>query len=164
MPEMFRCMAPRVPRCALLLALALVACESVQTTRSGEVGVARKQTMSVLVSPQQVDQAAQQQYVELTRAADAKGELNRDPLQAERVRTIVRRVIPHTRVFRDDAPGWAWEVNVISAPAINAWCMPGGRSLSTRASSRSCKSPMTNWPRSSGMKLRTHCASTRASA
>ena len=127
MPEMFRCMAPRVPRCALLLALALVACESVQTTRGGEVGVARKQTMSVLVSPQQVDQAAQQQYVELTRAADAKGELNRDPLQAERVRTIVRRVIPHTRVFRDDAPGWAWEVNVISAPAINAWCMPGGK-------------------------------------
>lgn len=111
-----------------VIALAITGCQSVQTTRGGTVGVDRKQQMGVLTpSPQQVDQAARQQYVQVLGEADKKGALNRDARQAERVRAIARRLIPHTSVFRDDAPGWNWEVNVIDSDQANAWCMPGGK-------------------------------------
>ena len=111
---------------AALAASALLAgCQTVQTTRGGTVGVDREQRM--FVSASQVDGAAREQYAAVLKQSTQKGELNRDPAQTERVRRISQRLIPHTAVFRDDAPGWKWEVNVITSPQVNAWCMPGGK-------------------------------------
>jgi predicted Zn-dependent protease len=106
-------------------AVALGGCQTVQTTRGGTVGVEREQRM--FVSAQQVDSAARQQYAAVLKESNQKGQLNRDPAQVERVRRISDRLIPHTAVFRDDAPKWKWEVNVISSSQVNAWCMPGGK-------------------------------------
>ena len=47
--------------------------------------------------------------------------------QVQRVRAIAQRLIPQTRVFRQDAPGWAWEANVLTSKDVNAWAMPGGK-------------------------------------
>jgi predicted Zn-dependent protease len=100
-------------------------CQSVQTTRGGEVGVNRSQSM--LVSAQEVDAAAKQQYAQILDQAQKKGTLNRDPAMTERVRRIAQRLIPQTAVFRDDAPRWQWEINVLTSEEVNAWCMPGGK-------------------------------------
>jgi predicted Zn-dependent protease len=112
----------------LLLAAALAACQTVQTTRGGAVGVEREQKLSPLApSVAQVDSAARQQYGQIKNEAANKGLLNRDPAQTQRVRTIAARLIPQTQVFRDDARNWQWEVIVLSSPQVNAWCMPGGK-------------------------------------
>ena len=109
--------------CALLVIAA--GCSTVQTTAPGAVGVDRKQQM--LLSSQQVDQAAAQAYAKELSKAREQGVLNRNAQQVERVRRIANRLIPQTRVFRPDAVNWNWEVNVQSTKDLNAYCMPGGR-------------------------------------
>jgi len=110
---------------ALGLSVSIAGCQSVQTTRGGEVGVERRQTM--LVSSAEVDAASKQQYAQILEEAQKKSTLNRDPATTDRVRKIAQRLIPHTAVFRDDAPRWQWEVNVLTSTDVNAWCMPGGK-------------------------------------
>lgn len=125
---MNRIIKRRIAWGAFTAALVITGCTTVETTRGGAVGVDRKQQMSVLTpSPQQVDAAAKQQYSQVLGEASKKGALNKDPKQTERVRAIAQRLIPHTSVFRDDAPRWQWEVNVLISEQVNAWCMPGGK-------------------------------------
>ncbi len=106
-------------------AIVLAACQTVQTTQSGVVGVQREQRMAV--SAEEMQQAASQQYNQLMAEERKKGALNRNPAQVQRVRNIVNRLIPQTAVFRPDAQKWNWEANVISSPEVNAWAMPGGK-------------------------------------
>ena len=106
-----------------VLTLALAGCES--TTQGGAVGAERKQLL--LVSSDQLEQMSAQAYTKLRAEAQQKGELNTDPAMTQRVRAIASRIEPQTRVFRADAPGWKWEVNVISSNELNAFCMPGGK-------------------------------------
>ncbi len=105
--------------------LAAAGCQTVQTTQPGVVGVDR--TQSMLVSSAQVNASAEKAYKQLVTGATKKGQVNRDPEQVERVRRIAQRLTQQTGVFRQDAPGWKWEVNVISSKEVNAWCMPGGK-------------------------------------
>lgn len=112
---------------ALLIpaSFALVSCETVDTTQPGVVGVDRDQRF--LISANEINQAAALAYQQEMKAAAAKGALNRDPAQTARVRSIAQRLARASGYFRPDAPSWPWEVNVISADEVNAWCMPGGR-------------------------------------
>lgn len=110
---------------ALLACVSLVACETVQTTGAGTVGVQRGQMM--MVSSQQIEQASAQQYQQVLTEARKQNVLNRDARQLARVRTITNRLVPHTAVFRPDAPRWNWEINVIQSDDLNAWCMAGGK-------------------------------------
>ena len=110
---------------AICAALSLAACQTVQTTQAGAVGVDR--TQSFMVSAAAVNSSAVKAYQQVMADAQKKGQLNRDPAQLERVRAIASRLIANVNAFRSDAPGWKWEVNVISSPEVNAWCMPGGK-------------------------------------
>ena len=104
-------------------AMALAACTT--TTEEGTVGVQRSQL--ILVSSAEMEKTAATQYTQLISSESPKGNVNRDPKQTERVRGIAKRLIPQTAVFRKDAVDWKWEVNVLTSPEVNAWCMPGGK-------------------------------------
>jgi predicted Zn-dependent protease len=108
---------------AVLAATTFAACTT--TTEEGAVGVQRSQLL--LVSSAEMDSAAAAQYQKVVQNERPKGNLNRDPKQVERVRDIAKRLIAQTVVFRKDALDWKWEVNVITSPEVNAWCMPGGK-------------------------------------
>ena len=110
---------------AALLAGLTTGCATTRTTAGGAVGVQREQTM--LVSSGEINRSAAKAYQETMREAQARNRLNRSPQQFERVRLVAQRLIPVTAAFRSDATGWSWEVNVITSPELNAWCMPGGK-------------------------------------
>ncbi|NYT44861.1 M48 family metallopeptidase [Alcaligenaceae bacterium] len=111
----------------LAAATVLGGCAAVQTTDSGTVGVDRKQYMSGMVSEQALQQEAAQQYSSLLSEAKAKGALDRDAAQTQRVQAIARKLIAQVSVFRPDAANWKWDVHVLSLDEVNAWCMPGGK-------------------------------------
>jgi predicted Zn-dependent protease len=108
-----------------IVATALAGCQTVQTTQPGAVGVERQQSM--LLSSKEVNQSAAKAYDQVLAAADKKGQVNQDPVLLERIRRVSQRLIPQTGVFRADAPGWDWQVNLISSKDLNAWVMPGGK-------------------------------------
>ncbi len=109
----------------LLLAGLTVGCATTRTTAGGTVGVEREQTM--LVSSAEINRSAARVYQEAMRDAYSRNRLNRNPQQVERVRFVANRLIPVTAAFRSDATAWPWEVNVVTSPELNAWCMPGGK-------------------------------------
>lgn len=110
---------------AVTLAVLLAGCETVATTQPGAVGIERQQRM--MVSSQEVNQAAAGEYAKVLAEARQKGTLDRDTVLVQRVRAIAARIIPQTRALRADAPGWAWETHVIHDNQLNAWAMPGGK-------------------------------------
>lgn len=108
-----------------LAAVAVSACQSVQTTNPGVVGVDREQRF--LVSDAQMQSAAAQAYEAELKAAREKNLLNKDMALTERVRGIARKLERSTAVFRSDAPAWQWEVNTLATNEVNAYAMPGGK-------------------------------------
>ncbi|MBC7699588.1 MAG: M48 family metallopeptidase [Massilia sp.] len=112
-------------RAAVLLSL--VACSFGAQAREG-VEVGKQSGLSRLVSADQVEQMAAQQYVKLTTQAKAQNALLPDNHpQVIRVRAIARRLIPHALEWNKRAAQWRWEVNVLQSKEINAFCMPGGK-------------------------------------
>jgi predicted Zn-dependent protease len=106
-----------------VLALALSGCAT--TTAPGAIGADRRQLL--LISSAEMNQMAAKAYTEMKDVAQKQDILNKDAALLRRVRDIATRIQPHTSVFRSDAPGWAWEVNVLDSKELNAFCMPGGK-------------------------------------
>jgi predicted Zn-dependent protease len=111
---------------AVSVSLAMLGgCQTVDTTKSGVVGVDRDQRM--MVSSEEVNAGAAKAYSQMMAEAQKKGVLDKDAAQVQRVQAITKRLIAQTPHFRDDAAKWPWEVHVISTDEVNAWCMPHGK-------------------------------------
>jgi predicted Zn-dependent protease len=116
----------RISIVAVSVSLAMLGgCQSVDTTKSGVVGVDRDQRM--MVSADQVNAGAAKAYAQMMAEAKQKGVLDKDPALVARVQAITKRLIAQTPTFRDDVAKWPWEVHVISTDEVNAWCMPAGK-------------------------------------
>ena len=110
---------------SLVLAAFVAACETVETTKESAVGVDRKQHM--MVSADAVNQSADKAYHDVLTQAQKQNALDKDPATLARVKAIASTLIPATGALRPDAPGWKWEVHVLSSKEVNACCMPGGK-------------------------------------
>ncbi|NBQ86590.1 MAG: M48 family peptidase [Betaproteobacteria bacterium] len=91
-----------------------------------EVGETSKFTK--LVSAEQVEQMALQQYRQTLAEAQGKRALAPEGHpQLMRLRAVAERIVPFSYEWNPRARQWRWEVNLIGSKQINAWCMPGGK-------------------------------------
>jgi predicted Zn-dependent protease len=100
---------------------------AMSSAEPADSGVQVRKPKLMVVPESLVNRSAAQQYLQMKQQAATRGMLNRDAPQVARVQAIAERLIPHGRRFNAEAGDWAWEVNVIDSPAINAFCMPGGK-------------------------------------
>jgi predicted Zn-dependent protease len=114
----------RIPM--LLLCLALPALPAMAQEEG--VTVDRMSRLRGLVPEKQLEEQATMQYEELKQQARQKGVLapDTDP-ELQRVRAISRRIIANAARWNPGAADWQWEINLIRADNVNAFCMPGGK-------------------------------------
>jgi predicted Zn-dependent protease len=92
----------------------------------GDVG--RESRFTKLVSAEQVEGAAQQQYSLTLGQYRQKGAvMPASHPQVVRLRAIAQRIIPFTNAWNGRAAQWRWEVNLLNDAQVNAFCMPGGK-------------------------------------
>jgi len=108
---------------ALIVAAGLPAAALAQT-----IPECKRSTFTKMVSAQQVEQAATQQYRQMLQQASSQKALGpKDHPQVVRLRAIAQRIIPFTTACNPDAKNWQWEVNLLGSQELNAFCMPGGK-------------------------------------
>jgi predicted Zn-dependent protease len=92
------------------------------------VDVGSQSKFSKIVPADQIEAAAFQQYGQLKQEARQKNALvpDSDP-QVQRLRTIAQRLIPFSYEWNPRARDWKWEINLLNAKQVNAFCMPGGK-------------------------------------
>lgn len=97
------------------------------TAREG-VDVGQPSAMRKLVPAEGLERQAAQEFSQLkSQAATKKALAPDDHPQTRRLREIANRLIPHAARFNPRALQWQWEVILIDAPPVNAFCMPGGK-------------------------------------
>jgi predicted Zn-dependent protease len=110
----------------LLLCLTLPAMPAMAQNEG--VNVDRMSRLRGLVPERQLEEQATMQYEELKQQAMQKGVLAADTDPAlQRVRAISRRIIANATRWNPGAADWQWEINLIRAANVNAFCMPGGK-------------------------------------
>ena len=80
------------------------------------------------VSAEDMEKTASQQYEQLVQEAyQNRALMGPTAVQVIKVRDIAKTLIQEANRYNSRAQHWAWEVNVIDASAVNAFCMPGGK-------------------------------------
>lgn len=115
--------------CAGLL-LGLAGCDRVQRTQEyvDAQTVMREKSHLQLISREMSEALAVQAYPQQLQAmADAGKKINEDPKLLDWAENIaVELVIPAERMY-PAVKDWQWQLNLVSTPELNAWCMPGGK-------------------------------------
>lgn len=121
-----------LPRRLMLqgLAVLMAVCAAtlpVAFAREG-VDVGSNSPFSKLVSADNVEQSAAQEYASMLKKAAAENALvSSGDRQVRRLRAIADKIIPFANDWNPRARSWRWEINLIQGKSINAFCMPGGK-------------------------------------
>ncbi len=92
------------------------------------VDVGQQSNFTKLVSAQELEVAAEQQYAQLASEARKQNALLPDQHpQVIRLRAIAKRLIPFSLEWNSHAKDWQWQVILINSKELNAFCMPGGK-------------------------------------
>ncbi|ATG21095.1 peptidase M48 [Ralstonia pickettii] len=82
----------------------------------------------LVIPAEEIDRRAQAEYRQIVENAAKEGALAPDNVpDLIRIRAIVKRLIPQAPRWNLDAAHWQWQVNLIGANQVNAFCMPGGK-------------------------------------
>ena len=112
----------------LLSAALLVACNDRPDSQREGVDVGKNSVFTKLVSAEEIEKSAEQQYLQIQKqAAGKQALLPRDHPEVQRLQAIARKIIPHALVWNPRARDWKWSVILIKSSQINAFCMPGGK-------------------------------------
>ncbi len=96
--------------------------------QKAEIPECKRSSFTKVVSAEQLEQAATQQYRQMLQQAQSKKALGpKDHPQVVRLRAIADRMVPYTSECNADARNWKWEVNLLGSQELNAFCMPGGK-------------------------------------
>jgi predicted Zn-dependent protease len=101
-----------------LVALGLAGCQANPVSGRSQL---------VLVSEETAQASSARAYAQTMSEAQQKGKLSTDAALNARVKRITDRLIAQAGVMYPPSRGWNWSVAVIDEPALNAWCMPGGK-------------------------------------
>ena len=105
--------------CALLVGGALLTgCETNPVTGRSQV---------MIVSEEQAQSASAQAYAKTVSDAQGTQKLDTNSARTARVRSITQRLIPQATRIMPESGKWQWQMHVIDADEVNAWCMPGGK-------------------------------------
>ncbi len=116
------------PRWQARRAFLLAAGATAAGSALAQVDVGSSSSLRKLVPAETLESSARQQYSQVIGEARTKGALAPDDYpQLLRLRTIAKKLIPHTSPWNERSRNWRWEVNLIGSKQINAWCMPGGK-------------------------------------
>lgn len=112
----------------LLMTILLAACKDRPEPQREGVDVGKNSVFTRLVSAEDIEQQAEQQYLQIQRqAAGQQALLARDHPEVQRLQGIARKIIPHALPWNPRAKDWKWSVILIRSHQINAFCMPGGK-------------------------------------
>jgi len=112
---------------SVLLCIACFAAHA-QDSSSNDTNVAPNSWWGRLVSSEEMEKTASQQYEQLVQEAyQSHALMGPTALEVIKVRDIAKTLIQEANRYNPRAQHWAWEVNVIDAKAVNAFCMPGGK-------------------------------------
>lgn len=95
---------------------------------SAGIDVGAPSLMRNLIPGEQLEQQAATEYNQLKqKAASQKLLVGAQNQKVQLLRRIANRIIPFTERWNNRSREWQWEVNLLRAPEINAFCMPGGK-------------------------------------
>lgn len=112
----------------ILLGAAPLHAQQARTPANEGLQVEEPSRLRNLVPAEQIETVSAQQYEEMMAQAKQKGLLAPpSAAQLRRIRAIAQELIPHADRWNDRASKWNWEINLIQADSVNAFCMPGGK-------------------------------------